>query len=60
MATTINSATVRPVHGLPPILSAQSVDSTPETLNRLEQGKHTPTMGTINKIDRALLKAEKE
>ena len=32
----------------------------PETLNRLEQGKHTPTLETINKIDRALSKAEKE
>ena|SRR3972149_4284813 len=30
-----------------------------ETLNRLEQGKHTPTLETINKIDRALAKAEK-
>jgi DNA-binding XRE family transcriptional regulator len=30
----------------------------PETLNRLEQGKHTPSMETINKIDRALSKAE--
>jgi DNA-binding XRE family transcriptional regulator len=31
----------------------------PETLNRLEQGKHTPTLETINKIDRALAKSER-
>jgi DNA-binding XRE family transcriptional regulator len=31
----------------------------PETLNRLEQAKHTPSIDTINKIDGALSKAEK-
>lgn len=30
----------------------------PETLNRIEQGKVTPTIPTMNKIDRALRKAE--
>jgi ribosome-binding protein aMBF1 (putative translation factor) len=29
-----------------------------ETLNRLEQGKHTPSVPTIDKIDRALKTAE--
>jgi HTH-type transcriptional regulator / antitoxin HipB len=29
----------------------------PETLNRLEQGKHTPTVATVEKIDRALREA---
>jgi predicted transcriptional regulator len=31
----------------------------PETLNRLEQGKHTPTIATINKIDSVLKKIER-
>jgi ribosome-binding protein aMBF1 (putative translation factor) len=30
-----------------------------ETLNRIESGKHTPTIPTIDKIDRALKAAEK-
>ncbi len=30
----------------------------PETLNRLEQGRHTPTFATIDKLDRALTEAE--
>jgi DNA-binding XRE family transcriptional regulator len=32
----------------------------PETLNRIEQGKHSPTVATVEKIDRALRKAEAE
>jgi len=32
----------------------------PETLNRIEQGKHSPSMGTMEKIDRALREAEGE
>jgi DNA-binding XRE family transcriptional regulator len=32
----------------------------PETLNRLEQGKHSPSVPTIDKIDRALRAAEAE
>ncbi|HLN26306.1 MAG TPA: helix-turn-helix transcriptional regulator [Gemmataceae bacterium] len=32
----------------------------PETLNRIEQGKHSPSVATVDKIDRALKKAEKE
>jgi transcriptional regulator with XRE-family HTH domain len=31
----------------------------PETLNRLEQGRHTPTIATIDKLDRALTEAER-
>lgn len=31
----------------------------PETLNRIEQGKHTASAATIEKIDRALKAAEK-
>ena len=30
----------------------------PETLNRIEQGKHKPSVPTIDKIDRALRSAE--
>jgi DNA-binding XRE family transcriptional regulator len=30
-----------------------------ETINRLEQGKHTPTLETVNKIDRVLSGIEK-
>jgi len=30
----------------------------PETLNRIEQGKHSPSVATVAKIDRALKKAE--
>ena len=30
----------------------------PETLNRLEQGKHSPTVATVEKLDRALSAAE--
>ena len=32
----------------------------PETLNRIEQGKHSPSVPTVEKIDRALKKAEAE
>ncbi len=32
----------------------------PETLNRLEQGKHSPSIATVDKLDRALGKAEAE
>jgi DNA-binding XRE family transcriptional regulator len=32
----------------------------PETLNRIEQGKRTPSVASIEKIDRALRKAEGE
>jgi transcriptional regulator with XRE-family HTH domain len=32
----------------------------PDTLNRLEQGKHSPSVPTVDKIDRALRVAEAE
>jgi len=32
----------------------------PETLNRIEQGKGTPSVPTVDKIDRALRQAEEE
>ena len=32
----------------------------PETLNRIEQGKYSPSVATVEKIDRALKKAEAE
>jgi DNA-binding XRE family transcriptional regulator len=45
--------------GLSQVELAKRAGIRPETLNRLEQGKHTPTVETINKIDRALTKIEK-
>jgi DNA-binding XRE family transcriptional regulator len=30
----------------------------PETLNRIEQGKHAPVIATVDKIERALAEAE--
>ncbi len=32
----------------------------PETLNWLEQGKHSPSIATVDKLDRALSRAERE
>jgi DNA-binding XRE family transcriptional regulator len=32
----------------------------PETLNRIEQGKHTASVATVDKIDRALKRVEAE
>jgi HTH-type transcriptional regulator/antitoxin HipB len=32
----------------------------PETLNRIEQGRNTPAVATVEKIDRALTEAEGE
>jgi HTH-type transcriptional regulator / antitoxin HipB len=32
----------------------------PETVNRIEQGKHSPSVGTVEKIDRALKEAAAE
>ncbi len=45
--------------GITQVELAKRAGIRPETLNRLEQGKHTPTVETINKIDRALAKSEK-
>jgi DNA-binding XRE family transcriptional regulator len=44
--------------GLSQVALAKRAGIRPETLNRLEQGKHTPTVETINKIDRVLKKIE--
>ena len=44
--------------GLTQVKLAKLAGIRSETLNRLEQAKHTPSMETINKIDRALSKAE--
>ena len=44
--------------GLSQVALAKRAGIRPETLNRLEQGKHTPTVETVNKIDRALSKIE--
>jgi len=39
---------------------ARRANIRPETLNRIEQGKHKPSVPTIDKLDRALKKAERE
>jgi len=39
---------------------ARRANIRPETLNRLEQGKHSPSIATVDKLDRALTKAESE
>ncbi len=43
--------------GLTQVELARRAGIRPETLNRLEQGKHMPTIATIDKIDRALKEA---
>jgi DNA-binding XRE family transcriptional regulator len=44
--------------GLTQVELARRAGIRPETLNRLEQGKHTPTVATVEKIVRALERAE--
>ncbi|HJT78556.1 MAG TPA: helix-turn-helix transcriptional regulator [Gemmataceae bacterium] len=46
--------------GLTQVELARRAGIRPETLNRVEQGKHTPTVATVEKIDRALREAEAE
>jgi ribosome-binding protein aMBF1 (putative translation factor) len=46
--------------GLSQVELAKRAGIRAETLNRLEQGKHTPTVETIDKIDRVLGKLEKQ
>ena len=46
--------------GLTQVELARRAGIRPETLNRIEQGKHSPSVPTIAKIDRALKKAEAE
>jgi transcriptional regulator with XRE-family HTH domain len=46
--------------GLSQVELARRANIRPETLNRLEQGKHSPSIPTIDKLDRALAEAESE
>jgi len=46
--------------GLTQVALARRAGICPETLNRLEQGRHTPTVATVDKLDRALAVAEAE
>ena len=46
--------------GLSQVELARRAGIRPETLNRLEQGKHSPSIATVDKLDRALNKAESE
>jgi DNA-binding XRE family transcriptional regulator len=50
----------RRVLGLSQVELARRAGIRPETLNRLEQGKHSPSVPTVEKIDRALREAETE
>jgi DNA-binding XRE family transcriptional regulator len=46
--------------GLTQVELARRAGIRPETLNRVEQGKHSPSVPTIEKIDRALKATESE
>ena len=46
--------------GLTQVELARRAGIRPETLNRIEQGKHSPSVATVEKIDRALKEAENE
>jgi DNA-binding XRE family transcriptional regulator len=46
--------------GLSQVALARRAGIRPETLNRLEQGKHSASIATVDKLDRALAKAESE
>jgi DNA-binding XRE family transcriptional regulator len=46
--------------GLSQVELARRAEIRSETLNRLEQGKHSPSIATVDKLDRALSKAESE
>ncbi len=48
----------RQAAGLTQVELARRAGIRPETLNRLEQGRHTPTIATVDKLDRALTEAE--
>jgi DNA-binding XRE family transcriptional regulator len=50
----------RQAAGLTQVELARRAGIRPETLNRLEQGRHTPSVATVDKLDRALTKAEAE
>ena len=46
--------------GLSQVELARRAGIRPETLNRLEQGRHSPSIATVDKLDRALSLAESE
>ena len=46
--------------GLTQVELARRAGIRPETLNRIEQGKSTPSVASVEKIDRALQAAEKD
>ncbi len=46
--------------GLTQVELARRAGIRPETLNRIEQGKHSPSVSTVEKIERALKGAETE
>jgi DNA-binding XRE family transcriptional regulator len=46
--------------GLSHVELAHRAGIRPETLNRLEQGKHSPSIATVDKLDRAFRRAERE
>jgi DNA-binding XRE family transcriptional regulator len=46
--------------GLSQVALARLAGVRPETLNRLEQGKHSASIATIDKLDHALRRAEDE
>jgi DNA-binding XRE family transcriptional regulator len=48
----------RQAAGLTQVELARRAGIRPETLNRLEQGRHTPSIATVDKLDRALTEAE--
>jgi len=50
----------RQAAGLSQVALARRAGIRAETLNRLEQGRHTPTVATVDKLDRALAEAEAE
>lgn len=45
--------------GLTQVKLARLAGIRPETLNRIEKGKHAPSVATVDRIDRALAKARK-
>ena len=45
--------------GLTQVELARLAGIRPETLNRIEKGKHAPSVATVEKIERALAKASK-
>jgi transcriptional regulator with XRE-family HTH domain len=46
--------------GLSQVELARRAGIRAETLNRLEQGKHSPSIVTVDRLDRALSRAESE